>query len=94
MSPARGGMEYEFLKEQFRDVKESQVRLEDKLDLLRESVDQKIHPLSEKLQTHDQQLARHSQIFSVASVLAMTGLAGIGSFAAWIWEALGGSPKH
>ena len=78
--------EYDFLREQFRDIKDSQVRLEEKLDLLRDSVDLKVQIVSDKLQVHEQMLGKHGQIFSLASVIITTGLAGIGAVLAWIYQ--------
>ena len=97
-------MEYDFLKEQFRDLREGQVKLGDKLDLhrhafsedlkeLREVVDNKITPICDKLHEHDRQLAKHSQFFNLASVILTAGLAGVGGLMAWFWETLN-LPRH
>ncbi len=83
---ARDDLEYDFLREHFKDLKEGQIRLEDKFDLLRDSMDIKVQNLSDKIQGHDQQLSKHSQLFSLASLVVTTGLAGMGGLCAWIYE--------
>lgn len=101
---ARDNMEYDFLKDQFKDLREGQVRLENKLDLhrsglsdeikeLREIVDVKIDSIEDKMHLQDKLIAKHGQYFQLASIILTTGLAGISGLLVWIWETLGGAPR-
>lgn len=94
---ARESFEYEFLREQLKDFKDGQVRLENKLDLFRSEVsddikeihqrmDLKVQPLVEKLQEHEQAIAKHSNFFNLAAMGATTGLASLGGLAAWAYD--------